>query len=259
MNYLRLTKLQQKEITEVLSGFGLNKKDQDVYLGLLQIGSSTITPLAKVLTQPTTTVQSVLARLVQKGLVDISKRKSRQVYEANDPSVMKKILERQSQDLSGIIPLLQQMKTDPLITPQIKVYQRERVSDIFHEALLSKKKLVYEIVSAEDFQRIIGEKFHFTRRRIKGEVRLNSLRVESKEIKQYSKKAHERELRKARFLPKDLTFRSSIMFWDDTVAFFTTKEEGLAWTVKSRTLVETYKQLFALLWSVSKKMETKEG
>jgi sugar-specific transcriptional regulator TrmB len=257
MNNLPLEKEKQKEIYEVLSGFGLKKKDQDVYLGLIQIGQSTITPLATAVQLPVTTVQSVLQRLVQKGLVDISKQKTRRVYEANNPSVMKRILEQQAQEVAGVIPFLQELRTEPLLAPQIKIYQRERVRAIFHKALRCKKKLVYEIVSADDFQRIIGEKFHFTRRRVKQKVRLNSLRVESHEIKNYSKKTHERELRKAKFLPSELTFRSSIMFWDDTVAFFTTKEEGLAWTVESKTLVATYKQLFDLLWSIGRRMETK--
>jgi sugar-specific transcriptional regulator TrmB len=258
MNNLQLSKQEQKEIWEVLQVFGLKKNDQEVYLGLLQLGQSTLTPLATATQLRPTTVQSILERLVQKGLVDISMNKSRRVFEANDPSVMKRILEQQTQEVVGVIPLFEKMRTESTLSPKIRIFQRERVSAIFHKALRAKNKLVYEIVSADDFQRIIGEKFHFTRRRVKEGVRLNSLRVESKEIKKYSKATHERELRKAKFLPAQMTFRTSILFWDDTVAFFTTKEEGLAWTVESKTLVEMYKQLFDLLWSVSRRMETKK-
>ena len=130
------------------------------------------------------------------------------------------------------------------------------MTDIFHEALACKSKHVFEIVSAKDFQEIIGERFHFSRQRIKAGVHLKSLRVQATEIKKYSKKTHERELREAKFLSPELTFRCSLMFWDETVAFFTTKDEGLAWTVQSKTLVETYKQIFDLLWSIGRKMET---
>ena len=65
-----------------------------------------------------------------------------------------------------------------------------------------------------------------------------------------------RELREARFLPPELTFRTSISFWDDTVAFFTTTGEGIHWAVESRTLRETYQQLFELLWSISATMDS---
>ena len=42
---------------------------------------------------PATTVQSAANRLHADGLVGISKRKSRQVYEALDPIVLKRLLE----------------------------------------------------------------------------------------------------------------------------------------------------------------------
>ena len=256
MEVSKLNKLQQKEITEVLSRFGLSQKDQQIYLALLQSGKITITPLSRLVNQPVTTVQSAIGRLVDKGIVDVTKQKSRHVYEAHDPSILKKIIERQAQDVASIIPFLNTLKTETTISPKIRVYYRDRVTDIFHEALKCEGKLVYEIVSAKDFQEIIGERFHFTRRRLKNDVYLKSLRVQETEIKKYSKKTHERELREAKFLPSELTFRCSIMFWDNTVAFFTTKEEGLAWTVESKTLVETMKQMFGLMWSVGRKMET---
>ena len=130
------------------------------------------------------------------------------------------------------------------------------MTDVFHQALAAKNKSLLEIVSAKDLQEILGEKFHFTRRRLKVGLRLRSLRVERHEIKKYSKETHMRELREAKFLPRELSFKASLMCWDDTVAFFSAKDEGLAWTVESRSIAETVRQLFDLLWSVSRTMET---
>jgi len=251
-----LSKLEQQEIAEALSQFGLNEKDRETYLALLGSGETTLTPLAHRLHCPVTTAQSAVGRLVDLGLVRVTARKSRRVYEAHDPAMLKRIAERQLQELAGVVPLLQKLRTEPTVSGKIQIYYRERTADIFHEALRCRSKLVYEIVSARDIQDVLGEKFHFTRRRIKEGIQLKSLRVESHEIKKYSRVRHVRELREAKFLPKELTFRGSIMFWDDTVAFFTTKGEGLAWTVESRSLRETFEQLFGLLWSVSRKMET---
>ncbi|MEI6511490.1 MAG: helix-turn-helix domain-containing protein [Candidatus Uhrbacteria bacterium] len=246
----------KKEITEVLERFGLRENDRRVYLAMLSLGSSTASPIARQTGLPATTVQSIAKRLVDLGLVALSKRKSRSVYEAEDPAVLKRILERQTEEVAGIIPMLKAMRSAPTVSPKIRVYDRERAADIFHAALASESKLVYEIVSARDLQDVLGEKFHFTKRRVAEGVRLNSLRVEANEIKKYAKPTHARELREARFLPRELTFRCSVLFWDDTVAFFATKAEGLAWTVESKTLRETYEQLFKLLWSVSRAMET---
>ncbi len=249
------THARRKEIVEVLGHFGLKEKEQAVYLALLPLGRTTLTPIASVARLPVTTVQSIVGRLAQDGLIAVSKNKSRHLYEAHDPVVLRRLLERQIEEAAEVIPFLQKLRTEKGSTAKIRVYERERVTDIFHQALASKEKLVYEIVSAKDFQEVIGEKFHFSRRRIKAGVHLRSLRVESREIKKYSSETHTRELREAKFLPREMTFRGSIMFWDDCTAFFTTKDEGLAWVVQSRVIAETLRQVFELLWSVSRKME----
>jgi len=254
MNFQSLNNLEKQEIIEVLNQFNLGNKDREVYFALLELGQTTITPLSKTLGFPITTIQSTLQRLSNKGLLNVSMRKSRHTYEAHDPIIFKKILERQTTELNNILPLLNKLKTSDNKNIKIKIYNRERLTDIFHEAL--KAKNIYEIVSAKDFQNILGEKFHFTKRRVENNVYLKSLRVEEYEIKKYNKKIHEKELREAKFLPRELTFKSSIMFWDNTITFFTTKDEGLAWTVQSATMTEMIKQIFELLWSISRKMET---
>ncbi|MBP9698366.1 MAG: hypothetical protein KBD65_04235, partial [Candidatus Moranbacteria bacterium] len=58
------------------------------------------------------------------------------------------------------------------------------------------------------------------------------------------------------FLAKELTFTCSVLCWDQTVAFFTASNEGIAWVVQSASLSQMMRQLFELLWSVSRRMET---
>lgn len=236
--------------------FGLNDKERAVYLALLPLGETSLTPLARSARLPITTVQSIVARLVDDGLVGVSKRKSRHLYEAHDPVILRRLLERQIEEAAGVIPHLQKLRAEEGGGARIRVYYRERVTDIFHQALAAKSKTLIEIVSPRNIQEILGEKFHFTRRRLKAGVALRSLRVEAREIKKYSKEAHARERREAKFLPRELNFRASLMCWDDTVAFFSAEDEGLAWTVESRSIAETVRQLFELLWSVGRTMET---
>ncbi len=256
MKFDILSLAQQKEIHELLERFGLGQKDRQAYLTLLELGKTTVTPLATAMSIPITTAQSAVQRLIHAGLVGVTAKKSRHQYEAHDPLILRRILERHLQELSHSIPLLQGLRAESAGPSKIRIYYRERATDIFHRALMTPSKQIYEIVSARDFQDIIGEKFHFSRRRMAAKVQLKSLRVESYEIKKYSAALHKQELREAKFLPREFTFRASILFWDDTVAFFTTKEEGLAWTVQSPALCDMIQQLFDMLWSLSRKMET---
>lgn len=250
-----MTAARKKEIAEVLGRFGLDAKQQAVYLALLPMGTTTLRPLAQAAGLQLTTAQSVVARLAESGLINVTKRGGRSAYEARDPEALINLLEQQLEEVAGIIPVLRKLKTSESAPAALRVFWRERRTDIFHEALAAKDKVVLEIVAARDVQDILGEKFHFTRRRIAAKVHLRSLRVESQEIKKYSRTTHIKELREAKFLPRELNFRGSILLWDDNVAFFTAEREKLAWTVRSSSMADTFRQLFSLLWEVSRKME----
>ena len=247
---------QQKEIHELLERFGLGQKDRSGYLSLLELGQTTVGPLAIAMGVPVTTAQSIIQRLIHAGLVGVTAVKSRHLYQAHDPLILRRILERNLEELRQSIPLLQSLRAESAGPSKVRIYYRERATDIFHRALMTPSKQVFEIVSARDFQDILGEKLHFSRRRIAAKVHLKSLRVEAHEIKKYSEATHKRELREAKFLPREFTFRASILFWDDTVAFFTPKNEGIAWTVQSPAIREMIYQMFEMLWSVSRRMET---
>ncbi|MBI4142548.1 hypothetical protein HY480_01590 [Candidatus Uhrbacteria bacterium] len=253
---MSITNLQRKEITEVLTRFGLHGNERAVYLTLLGMGGTTVTPLARRVRLPVTTVQSIGNRLVDRGIVGVTKRGSRTVYEAYEPVVLRRLLERQIEEVATIIPYLKALRADVGASPNIRVFPRDRVNDLFLESLACRSKLVYEIVAAKDLQEVIGERLHYTRRRIAAGVHLKSLRVESREIKKYSAATHIRELREAKSLPRELTFQTSIFFWDDTVAFVAPRAEGFAWVVESRAIRVMAHQLFDLLWSISRKMET---
>jgi sugar-specific transcriptional regulator TrmB len=256
MNFADIAPLQRKEIEEALDRFGLNSKERAVYLALLALGRTTLSPLAHASYLKLTTTQAVTARLVERGLLKVTKSGTRSIYEAFDPIILRRLLERQAEEIAGAIPLLQKMRGEGTAPAKIRVFERERMGDVFRLALAAKSKMVYEIVAAKDLQQVLGERFHFTSRRIQAGVRLKSLRVESREIKKYARTTHVRELREARFLPRDMTFRCSMLFWDDSVAFISPKDEGLAWVVQSAALRLAYEQMFELLWSLGRKMET---
>lgn len=256
---MSLSTTEQKEIQETLAQVGLSPLEQRAYLALLENGVSTATPIAQLLSLPLTTTQSLLARLAKRGIVHVTKRKSRSVYEAKDPVAFKTLLEQTLQEVAHMIPLLRSMRAEQSAPMRVRIYERERMTDIFRQALLSKEKRVYEIVSAKDLQEILGERFHFSKRRVAAGIHLKSLRIEAREIKKYSSASHVRELREAKFLPKELTFTCSVLFWDQTVAFFTAANEGVAWVVQSASFSQMIRQLFELLWSISRKMETENA
>lgn len=249
---------KNKEITEVLGRFGMSEHEQLVFLSLLRQGQSTLSPIAKDVRLPLSTTQSIIKRLTEQGLIQTTLQKSKHIYNAVDPKGLIKIVDQQKKELETILPLLSTLQNEQSAKAKIRVYYNDQMTEVFNAALGSKKKFIYEIVAAKDIQDILGERFHFTKKRVEKDIRLKSLRVESREIKKYSKRIHAKELRESRFLPRQLTFNTSILVWDHTVAFLTTESEGLAWTVESAALTKTIIQIFDLLWELSRPMITAE-
>lgn len=240
----------------MLGAIGLKKPEKQVYLALLPMGAMTVTPLSRAVQLPVTTVQSILSRLLQKGLIDSTKRKTRHVYEARDPQVLRKQLEQRLEEVKQVIPFLQELKTDAGSQVRVRVYERERMADMFHDILTAKDETIYEIVAAKDLQLILGEKFHFTRRRVAKGKRLKSLRVETQEVKTYSINTHKKELREAKFLPRECTFAASMFLWDDSIAIFSAKHEGLGVIITSKSIHAMAQQFFDVLWEISRRMVT---
>ena len=174
MSLKQLSKEEYLEITELLNSLGLHENDQKVYIELLKRKDGTLTPLAQATRLPLTTVQSVAERLAGRGLLHVTTRKSRKVYEAYNPSVLSEILKRQLEEVSRTLPLLQKLKDEPEFSSKIRIYRHERMRDIFFEALITKQKVIYEIIAAKELQDILGEKFHFTKRRVEKLIRLKS-------------------------------------------------------------------------------------
>jgi hypothetical protein len=66
---MSIKSIQDQEIHESLEQFGLALAEREVYLQLIQHGATTVTPLARSMEEPATTVQSILQRLAKLGVV----------------------------------------------------------------------------------------------------------------------------------------------------------------------------------------------
>ncbi len=242
----------KQEISEVLARYGLSVPEQSVYLALIAESPLTLSPLATRLDVPVSTVQSIIKRLMEKGIVVATKRGSRHHYAALPPETLKKQTERLLEELAGIMPFLKEIREEPSARIGVRVLYREHVRTVFYEILEAKDRIIYEIVSPRDLQRVLGEKMHFNRRRVAKGLALKSLRVASEEIKNYTKERNRLERREVRFLPPSCTFVTSLFIWDQSVAFFSRKEEGIGVVITSPSLTLMLRQWFDILWSVSR-------
>lgn len=82
-----------------LMELGLSEKEAKLYLLLLQLGNSPVSPLAKRAELKRVTVYSVLEVLVERGLVSFENRPEGRRYSAYDPECLFYLLEKEKAKL----------------------------------------------------------------------------------------------------------------------------------------------------------------
>ncbi len=99
--------------TEVLNQIGLNKSEVKVYLTLLETGSSTTGPIMNHAKVSSSKIYSILARLIEKGLVSSVIKSKTRYYQASAPDSLleyakerERELKKQEEQIRSIIPEL---------------------------------------------------------------------------------------------------------------------------------------------------------
>ncbi len=78
-----------------LVSLGFSEKEANVYLALLELGSRTVSPIARSANINRTTAYDILETLVAKGLVSISGKEPVQEYVAESPEKVLKLIEEE--------------------------------------------------------------------------------------------------------------------------------------------------------------------
>lgn len=242
------------KLEQILKDFGLGPKKSSVYLAALQVGSGTAQEIARKAGIPRTTAHEILQSLKLAGLVNFSTRGRTQIYTAEKPTKLRQILlDRQSKLERAMPELLSLYKSDGA-RPSVRVYEgAEGVKTVFEDTLTASNKKLYGILSMEDLYDVPGKRYmdDYVRRRISAGIQLHVLRSQVKEIEETWPTSAE-ELRQMRYTPKGYVFPMTVYLYDQKVALIGAEREQFGMIVESNDFYLTIKQLFDIMWEVSR-------
>ncbi len=75
----------EEELFETLKSIGLTNGEARVYIALLSLGTSTVSPIVKLSGISSSKVYFILNRLAVKGLVSMSIKEKNRIYSATEP------------------------------------------------------------------------------------------------------------------------------------------------------------------------------
>lgn len=245
-----------------LQKVGLKKNEAKIYLTLIELGETTIIPLAKSSELPRTTCYSVLDKMIKKGLVSWVSCGAHTYFSAASPEKIKEMAimnERKSiiqkKLAEDLIPKLSQVVEKSSRRPRIQYFTgRKGVRAIFEDLLSSGEVKDFYIGSLDYCVDAVGERFikDWVKRRINAGIFSYGIRNKPDEILATTFKSNRRRFREIRLAPTGFESPAYICLYGKKIALITSKEEGFGLIIESEDFYKTLKSMFDVLWRNSK-------
>ncbi len=250
-------------IEDNLKKAGLSNKEVKIYLAGLKAGPVLASFLARKTGINRPNVYDNLKLLAKKGLVSTTGRKYNQRFVMEDPINLERHLERKKKEvdkmksyLNMAIPEAEAIISEKTAAPNIKFIDGEEgLRNAVLDSLKSENKEILAVVASREFFGTLGVDFskYYVEQRVKNNIRTKTIRLKSHE--DYEEEffhQHEKQLREMRYLPEKISFSESFFIYNDVVVYLSSKRENFGIVIESQEHAEMMKNIFGVLWGVSK-------
>lgn len=238
-------------IEQSLQNLGLNEKEARVYLALLDLGSSSAISIADRAGVKRPTTYLVLSELVRKGLVSITPREKKALYQAESPEKIAFLIEKQNQALKEVLPELLAHYKPGGSKPSVKLFSGiEGIKTVYYDTLTEGKEILayLGVEQAEEhlkdfFQKDYGPK------RVNAGIFARVIAPKTPSAADYCKQ-DARFRRQTKFIDaKKYPFTIEKNIYGNKVAIIShSKKEHFGLIITSPEIARTEKSVFELIW-----------
>lgn len=236
--------------TEVLEQLGLNKKEAETYIALVQLGSSLASTIANKTKINRSVTYEILEKLIRKGFVSYAIRENRKYFSATNPTKLIDLLKERERRLKEIIPgLLALQKIRPRGKESVEIYKgREGLKTVMDLIIKEKKDFLNLGYTAIPPKILKHWYWHWDRRRLK--LKIHRTALANPASKKFINKL---KLTKVRYLPKDLSMPlSTVIFPDKVILMLAAFEEPINIIIESKQIAKAYNNYFWFIWKLCK-------
>lgn len=241
---------------KILEKIGLTKKEAEIYRLLVKLGESAAGVLIKETKAHPQIVYRALDGLKNRKLVFEFEQNSKKYFRAENPE---KLLELEEEKLSDLRIGVSQLKSLEALSKDalVKVLRgNEEIVNLRKRAFGGlKKDDTYYIIGAsgDRFYKIMEDEYEkIERRRIKKGIKKKMLVYESQKD-DLLKNDPFLDLVELKFLKENNKVPSSTNIFGNTVAILIWEYNPIVITIESKSVAESYKQYFEVLWNIAKK------
>lgn len=245
-------------ILNFLKEIGLSDKEAQVYLAMLEIGSNSVSVIAKKAGLGRTTVYSVLEGLIKKRFVTFFEKNKLKYFAAEDPQQIQFLLEKKSREaiqqkeqFQDLLPAFLKFTNRFQGMPKVRYFEGlEGIKEIYEDTLkVGKDKLAYS--SIPDVENIgLQDYIHnYLGRRVKMGMKVKAIFPDTPQGRAFQLQ-DARLLRESRLVcPNTYKFRSEINIYGNKMAIMSLQSKFLHGVIiESPEIVETERSVFELAW-----------
>lgn len=251
------------QLIEKIERLGLQHNEARVYVGLLELGSATVTELAKYSQLNRTTLYDILNRLEIYTLISKAEGKKGR-YVAEHPQAFSRYLqnkkrtaERAAEEGADLQETLEEVyQTD--LKPVIKVgYGKEQMAEMYNHALEAGEE-IYSVLNLSGYAEVFDElgKQQSSERARSG-MKQKVLAIDNGTARKWYKETYEGNKRRSKHTTykwveaegEDLPVGEVVFFDDKIIAMLSSPEENIAYEIKSKSFAGFLKILFEQAWN----------
>ena len=240
-------------IQAVIEQLGYRPHEAKIYLASLEMGKSTIVELAEKTKLPRTSVQAIVQKLNNDGLLNLYPKNRTKYWVAENPEKLLIHLKEREAALKNIMPELQAMRYDTGLRPVVRLYRgREEIMKIMDDILETKHHLT-GILPWDEWMKFMGGDYinDFIAARAKRFLKMKLL-VPRTPASLKLKSTDTAQLRSTRFLPeKSLVKTGSFIYAHKTTLISLNKRLPLGIVIEDIDTAQAMQILFESLWHQS--------
>ena len=253
------------EKEQLLKTIGLTDKEARTYLAILELGESTIKPIALRSGIKRTSIYNFIENFVKMGLITQLNIRGRMHYKALSPERLVELQKERASALQSALPEFMSIYNDQVSKPKISYFEgADQIRNIGKEALNCHKEVCYlwpgpeltEVSGGKDFWNNINDE------RVDRGIFSKLIRFNGKDQLWEKSSSGLEYLRETRWAPKEYEneVEVGIAIYDiGKVGIFGSREEAFGILIESQSYTKTMQMLFNLLWAQSEKAKAGQG
>jgi len=251
------------DLAPILENLGLSEKEAATYLAILQLGSSTVSPISVRAKVKRTSIYNFIGRLIELGLVSKVSVRGKTHFQALDPSRLLELERSRLRKLEESLPQFVSLFNLHGQKPRINYYEgSQQMQNIVREEPRCKKEALYIWPGMDVIEMIGGANFmtEIDKSRIEKGVWVRTVRFRHKDSVFQTSAHGEKFKRELRFAPPSFNISMGVGIYDTgKVGFFSSKRESFGILIESQELMMLMKSLFTLLWERALPARSGEG